>query len=498
MLLHLTVVIMHIVQISAALLTLLWLSHALVTSGSMHLSLSLLLLCSIICIASNFLLTTHPNASGSSPTGGDAGSRLCNAADQQCAFSSILGDANPNHFLSCAQAGRSIKRGCRSFLVLVSPADSEPTLATAGVTDSTAVNQTSSAAVDDAEHADLCKHIDTLQHDFADVFATPSGLPPDRGVEHVIPLLPDSQPPFQRMYRLAPSELQEVQRQITELLSKQLIEPSTSPYGAPVLFVEKKTGELRMVVDYRALNKVTVKNRYPLPRIDDKLFGAKYFSCLDAASGFHQILLKEADKPKTAFRTPFGHYQFKVLPFGLTNAPATFQTVMNNLFNPPKFCADGSLNPKHKLSEFSCVFIDDILVFSKTAAEHKQHLRAVLSELRDHRLLIKASKCVWGQTELPYLGHIIGKDGVKPDPKKVQSVVDWPRPTCLRKVLQFLGLTNFFIKYIHGYANLTRPLTDLSKKNVSFVWSNECKVAFSALEHALSSAPVLALPDLAM
>ena len=408
--------------------------------------------------------------------------------------------ANPNHFLSCAQARHSIKRGCCSFLVLVSPADSEPTLAAAGVTDSIAVNQTS-AAVDDAEHADLHKHIDTLQHDFADVFATPSGLPPDRGVEHVIPLLPDSQPPFQRMYRLAPSELQEVQRQITELLSKQLIEPSTRPYGAPVPVVEKKTGELRMVVDYRALNKVTVKNRYPLPRIDDlfdKLFGAKYFSCLDAASGFHQILLKEADKPKTAFRTPFGHYQFKALPFGLTNAPATFQTVMNNLFNPPKFCADGSLNPKHKLSEFSCVFIDDILVFSKTAAEHKQHLQAVLSELRDHKLLIKASICVWGQTELPYLGHIIGKDGVKPDPKKVQSVVDWPRPTCLREVLQFFGLTNFFIKYIQGYANLTRPLTDLSKKNVSFVWSNECKIAFSALKHALSSAPVLALPDPAM
>ena len=163
------------------------------------------------------------------------------------------------------------------------------------------------------------------------------------------------------MYRLAPSELQEVQRQITDLLSKQLIEPSTSPYGAPILFVEKKSGELRMVVDYRALNKITVKNRYPLPHIDDlfdKLFGAKYFSCLEAASGFHQILLKDADKSKTAFRTPFGHHQFRVLPFGLTNAPGTFQAVMNNLFNPPKFCADGSLNPKHKLSEFAVVFID--------------------------------------------------------------------------------------------------------------------------------------------
>ena len=237
----------------------------------------------------------HHNAFGSSPIGAEAGSRFRNAADQQRAFTSIV--ASPNQFLSCAQARRSIKRGCRSFLVLVSPADSEPTVATAGVTDSTAVHQTS-AAGDDAEHADLHKHIDTLQHDFADVFATPSGLPPDRGDEHVISLIPNCQ----RMYRLAPSE---VQRQITELLSQQLIEPSISPYGAPVLFVKNRTGELCMVVDYRALNKV--KNRYPLPRIDDlfdKLFGAKYFSCLDAASGFHQILLKEADKPKIAFKTP--------------------------------------------------------------------------------------------------------------------------------------------------------------------------------------------------
>ena len=172
-----------------------------------------------------------------------------------------------------------------------------------------------------------------MKQDFAEVFAAPSGLLPDRGVEHVIPLLPDSQPPFQRMSRLANSELQEVQRQITDLLSKQFTEPCTSPYGAPILFVEKKSGELSIVVDYCALNKVTIKNRYPLPRIDDlfdKLFGAKHFSCRDATSGFHQILLKNADKPKPSFRTPFGHYQFRVLPFGLTNAPGTFQQLVQS------------------------------------------------------------------------------------------------------------------------------------------------------------------------
>ena len=282
------------------------------------------------------------------------------------------------------------------------------------------------------------------------------------------------------------------------MLAKQLIEPSTSPFGAPILFVEKKTGELRMVVDYRSLNKITVKNRYPLPRIDDlfdKLFSAQYFSCLSAASGFHQILLKDEAEPKTAFRTPFGHYQFRVLPFGLTNAPATFQAVMNNLFNLPKFNADGSLNSRHQLSEFAIVFIDDILIFSKSVEEHKKHIEIVVSELRKHKILLKPSKCVWAQTELPYLGHIIGRDGIKPDPKKVQSVVNWPTPTCLCEVLQFLGLTNFFHKFVQGYANLTKCLIDLSKKDVPFDWTHYREAAFNALKRALMIAPVLAFPD---
>ena len=196
-----------------------------------------------------------------------------------------------------------------------------------------------------------------------------------------------------------------------------------------------------------------------------------------------------------AFRTPYGHYQFRVLPFGLTNAPATFQAVMNNLFNPPKYNGDGSLNPRYKLSKFAVVFIDDILIFSKSAEEHKQHIEIVLSMLREHKLLLKPSKCVWAQTELPYLGHVIGRDGVKPDAKKVQSVSEWPTPTCLREVLQFLGLTNFFIKFIQGYANLTKPLTDLSKKDAKFDWTFSCDSAFKTLKRALTTAPVLAFPD---
>lgn len=272
--------------------------------------------------------------------------------------------------LNYAQAARCVKNGCESFFVLVNTgnAESDVSVDDPAVIDDDDDDECTDGNNNRAAVPELAEHLDaSLQH-YADVFAEPSGLPPDRGVEHVVPLVPGAQPEFKRMYRLAPAELKEVNRQVTDLLKRQLIEPSTSPWGSPILFVKKKDGSLRMVVDYRALNKLTVKNRYPLPRIDDlfdKLHGAKYFSSLDAASGFHQILLKEEDRPKTAFRTPFGHYQFRVLPFGLTNAPATFQAVMNRLFNQPKFNADGTENPMHILSEFVLVFIDDILIFRK-------------------------------------------------------------------------------------------------------------------------------------
>lgn len=229
------------------------------------------------------------------------------------------------------------------------------------------------------------------------MFQDPSHLPPARVEDHVVPLVAGAQPSFQRMYRLPPLELEEVRRNVTELLRKGFIELSTSSFGAPIWFAEKKDGTLRMVVDYRPLNKLTVKNRYPLPRIDDlfdQLHGAKYFTSLDTASGFHQILLREEDWPKTAFRTPFGHNQFKVMPFGLTYAPATFQTVMNRLFNPPQLTADGTGNADTHLSTVTTVFIHDILVFSKTAAEHVQHLRTVLDVLRKNEIYLKPSKCI--------------------------------------------------------------------------------------------------------
>jgi len=401
--------------------------------------------------------------------------------------------------LNAKQSKRAVRHGCDSFLVMVNTA-----LAT-GLTDSVTPQASqpfcgasashSTTASDSASASALSGQLDSLRAEFADVFAEPSGLPPDRGIEHVIPLEPDAQPPFKRMYRLSPSE---VKRQVIELLQKQLIEPSVSPYGAPILFVLKKGGALRMVIDYRALNKLTVKNRYPLPRIDDlfdQLQGSQYLTSLETASGFHQILLQEFDRPKTAFRTPYGHYQFRVLPFGLTNAPATFQAVMNKIFDHPKLLANGEINPLSALSDYVLVFIDDILIFSKTAEEHAQHVKSVLTVLRQQRILIKESKCTWGQTELPYLGHIVSKDGIKIDPKKVQAVADWPQPTNLNEIQQFLGLVNFFRKYIQGYTNLCMPLTALLRKNTAFLWTAACQDVFAGIKTALTTAPCLALPD---
>ena len=266
----------------------------------------------------------------------DKAARRANRADEHAKYTDCLNGLDPKLVLSCAQAKKSIQQGCRSFLVLVTQADVDKLKATlASATVSNAESGPTAAASNspvnapdlDPEQADLLQHVDALKQQYSDVFAEPSGLPPDRGVEHVIPLLPDSQPSFQRMYRLAPSELQEVQRQVIDLLSKQLIEPSTSPFGAPILF------------------------------------GAEYFSCLDAASGFHQVLLRDEDKTTTAFRTPFGHYQFRVLPFGLTDAPATFQAVMNNLFNPPTpspglgVCLDVKLARRHAFQRVLALWI---------------------------------------------------------------------------------------------------------------------------------------------
>ena len=254
--------------------------------------------------------------------------------------------------------------------------------------------------------------------DFADRFPDdlPPGLPPDRGVSHTIPLEPGSRPVHRSMYRLSPSEKAEVERTVKDLLAKGFNEPATSLYGSPILFVAKKDGTLRMVMDYRALNRISVRHKYPLPNVLDAFEAcqsATVFTSLDLMSGYHQILITDEDRPKTALMTPSGSYQFKVLAFGLTNAPATFQAVMNDVLRGLTNCV---------------VYMDDILIHSATAEEHAGHLYAVLDHLRTHRFFCKLSKCAFLKPELKYLGHVLSRDGLKVDPDKVAVVQGWQVP----------------------------------------------------------------------
>jgi hypothetical protein len=311
--------------------------------------------------------------------------------------------------------------------------------------------------------------------------------------------------------RLSPAEVQEVDKQLKALLQKGLIEPSSSPYGAPVLFVSKPDGSLRMCIDYRALNKITVKNRYPIPRIDDlldQLNGAKVFSSLDLMSGYWQLRMDPADVPKTAFRVPQGHFQWKVLPFGLTNAPAKFQSTMNTILAP-------------LIGKCCLVYLDDILIFSRTAEEHEHHLRQVFALLRHYKFYCKLPKCDFNKAEVKYLGHIVGADGIKVDPAKVATVASWPTPQTAHDIRQFLGLANYFRRFIQGFASLTAPLTALLKGHPSakkgkpakappvrpnpkkpaavpapFIWTTACQEAFDSIKWSLTHAPVLAAPIL--
>ncbi|MGH3055287.1 MAG: reverse transcriptase family protein, partial [Gaiellaceae bacterium] len=279
--------------------------------------------------------------------------------------------------------------------------------------------------------------VEKLKAQYPDVLCTeqPKGLPPQRPTVPTIPLTNENLTVFQQMYRLSPVEKSELEAQLKDLLQRGLIRPSTSPFGSPILFVKKKDGSMRMVVDYRQLNKLTVKNRYPLPRIDDlfdRLHGAQFFSSLDLMSGYHQIRLHESDVPKTAFRTPAGLYEFLVMPFGLTNAPATFQTEMNKLLGHLPFVA---------------VYLDDILIHSKSEQEHEEHLHQVLEILREAQLIVKFKKCSFYKQELPFLGHIISAEGVKVDPAKTKVVDEWPAPQNTHQLQQFLGLSNYFRQY---------------------------------------------------
>ena len=259
----------------------------------------------------------------------------------------------------------------------------------------------------------LPKEIQGLLQDYADVFAAPNTLPPNRIYDHSIPLLPNAVPVNSRPYRYSPHHKDEIERQVKEMLQAGLIVPSCSPFASPVLLIQKKDGSWRFCVDYRRLNELTIKNRFPMPIMEEileELAGSHYFTKLDMRSGYHQVKIKPEDEHKTAFKTHHGHYQFRVMPFGLKNAPATFQCLMNSILAP-------------FLRKFVMVFLDDILIYSPSLPAHVDHLKQVLDQLRAHNLYMKLSKCSFAQLQLEYLGHIISGAGVATDPAKTIAMV---------------------------------------------------------------------------
>jgi hypothetical protein len=312
------------------------------------------------------------------------------------------------------------------------------------------------------------------------------GMPPDHDIEFLIELLPGTPPISKRPYRMPVNELVELKKQIVELQAKGFIRPSSSSWGAPVLFVEKKDGTQWKCVDYRSLNEVTIMNKYPLLRIEDmfdQMKGVGVFLKINLRSGYHQLRIRESDIPKPAFRTRYGLYKYTVMSFGLINAPAYFMYLMNKVF-------------MEYLDKFVVVFIDDILIFSKMEEEQEKHLRLILLKLRSNQLYAKFSKCEFWLTKVTFLGHDISTGGVLVDPGKVRDVLNWMPPTNVSEIQGFLRLAGYYRCFIKDFSKIAKPMTKLLEKNKAFEWTEECQTSFEELKKHLTSAPMLILPDL--
>ena len=339
-----------------------------------------------------------------------------------------------------------------------------------------------------ASHA-LPSGVNSLLQEFGDVFPTevPHGLPPIRGIEHQIDLIPGATLPNRPTYRSNPQETQEIQKQVEELLKKGWVKESLSPCAVPVILVPKKDGSWRMCTDCRAINNITVKYRHPIPRLDDlldELFGASYFSKIDLKSGYHQIRIKEGDEWKTAFKTKYGLYEWLVMPFGLTNAPSTFMRLMNHVL-------------RNFLGKFVVVYFDDILVYSKSFDEHVLHLRCVLEVLRQEKLYANIEKCTFCKYHVVFLGFVVNSKGVHVDEEKIKAIKDWPIPRNVSEVRSFHGLASFYRRFVRDFSTIAAPLNEVVKKNVGFKWEREQQEAFDSLKEKLMHAPILALPDFA-
>ena len=304
-----------------------------------------------------------------------------------------------------------------------------------------------------------------------------------KGVEHVIET-GDHQPIRQAARRVPFAYRSEITQMINEMLASGVIQESSSPWASPVVLVRKKDNTLRFCVDYRRLNAVTRKDVFPIPRIDDlldQLKGKKVFSTLDARCGYCQIKVKEESREKTAFVTFDGLCEFRVMPFGLTNAPATFQRLMQSVLTG--------------MSEFCSVYIDDVLVFSDSIEEHIKHLQLIFDRLRKVGLKLHPLKCRFALPEVLYLGHLVSADGIRPNPDKVRAVVDFPVPTNVKTVREFLGMASYYRRFIPNFAKTANPLHMLTHQDVTFQWTSVCQSAFDRLKELLSSPPVLAYPD---
>lgn len=328
------------------------------------------------------------------------------------------------------------------------------------------------------------EQMSSLVQTYAAIFNAPTELPPPREIEHRITLKEGCDPVNVRPYRYAHFQKEEIERQVHEMLHTGLIQSSSSPFSSPVLLVKKKDGSWRFCTDYRALNSVTVKDRFPIPTVDDmldELHGATIFTKLDLTAGYHQVRVHPTDIPKTAFRTHNGHYEYLVMPFGFCNAPSTFQALMNSIF-------------RSYLRKFVLVFFDDILIFSRSWEEHLDHVQRVFEILKTQKLFVKQKKCAFGQGEVDYMGHIISGAGVKVDNSKIHAMLDWPPPTTITELRCFLGLTGYYRKFVKDYGLIAKPLTNLLKKG-KFEWSSLAEDAFTNLKTAMTTTPTLALPD---
>ncbi|KAK8940525.1 hypothetical protein KSP39_PZI010475 [Platanthera zijinensis] len=326
----------------------------------------------------------------------------------------------------------------------------------------------------------------SLLEDFKDIHPDelPSKLPPLRDIQHAIDLIPGSTLPNLPHYRLNPSAHAKLQTQISDLLSKGLIRHSLSPCAVPALLAPKKDGSWRMCVDSRAINKITIKYRFPIPRLDDlldMLSGATIFSKIDLRSGYHQIRIREGDEWKTAFKSKEGLYEWLVMPFGLSNDPSTFSRMMTQLFQP-------------FMGKFLVIYFDDLLIYSMSPHNHTHHLRQIFDVLRKEKLFINLKKCHFMDSSVSFLGYIVSADGIKVDPAKIQAILDWPEPKSIRDVRSFHGLATFYRRFIRDFSTIMAPITECMKQG-DFKWSKSASFAFTRIKIFMTEAPVLRLPN---